>query len=121
MKAYLIDPFTKTISMVEYSGDYNEIYKLIECDTIYKLIECDTFTCADFNEFGDTVFVDDEGLINGKDQEFFLIGDYPTPLAGKALVLGTNQEGESVEPSMTIEQVAVRVDWIPNIHTYHFA
>ena len=66
MKAYLIDPFTKTISMVEYSGDYNEIYKLIECDT---------FTCADFNEFGDTVFVDDEGLINGKDQEFFLIGD----------------------------------------------
>jgi len=33
MKAYLIDPFTKTISMVEYSGDYNEIYKLIECDT----------------------------------------------------------------------------------------
>jgi hypothetical protein len=112
MKAYLIDPFTKTISMVEYSGDYNEIYKLIECDT---------FTCADFNSFGDTVFVDDEGLINGKDQEFFLIGDYPSPLAGKALVLGTNQEGESVEPSMTIEQVAVRVDWIPNIYTYHFA
>lgn len=112
MKAYLIDPFTQTVSEVEYSGDYREIYSLIDCDT---------FTCADFNPFGDTVFVDDEGLINGKPQEFFLIGDYPTPLAGKGLVLGTNEDGESVEPSMTIHQVAARVDWIPNIYTYHLA
>lgn len=106
MDAYLIDPFTRTITQVEYSGDYQEIYRLIGCDT---------FTCADINEYGDTVFVDDEGLINGKPQEFFLVADYPQPLAGKGLVLGTDQEGESVSPSITLEQLKARIDWVPSV------
>ena len=112
MKAYLIDPFTQSITEVEYSGDYKQIYSLIDADL---------FTCADINEFGDTVFVDDEGLINGKPQEFFLVADYPTPLAGKGLVLGTNQEGESVEPSITIDQLRANVDWIPHFMLHKFA
>lgn len=103
MKAYLIDPFTRTVSQVEYSGDYQQIYSFIDCDT---------FTCADFNDKGDTVFVDDEGLINGKPQEFFLVDGYPTPLAGKGLVLGTNQEGESVEPSITLSELDDAIQWI---------
>ncbi len=112
MKAYLIDPFTQSITEVEYSGDYNQIYSFIDADL---------FTCADINEFGDTVFVDDEGLINGKPQEFFLVADYPTPLAGKGLVLGTNQEGESVEPSITLDQLRASVDWIPHFMLHKFA
>jgi len=112
MKAYLIDPFTQSITEVEYSGDYKQIYSLIDADL---------FTCADINEFGDTVFVDDEGLINGKPQEFFLVADYPTPLAGKGLVLGTNQEGESVEPSITLDQLRASVDWIPHFMLHKFA
>ena len=106
MHAYLIDPFTQTITQVEYSGDYQEIYKLTDCDT---------FTCVGINEFGDTVFVDDEGLINGKPQEFFMIANYPDPLAGKGLVLGTDDEGDSVSPSITLEQLKAQVDWVPSI------
>lgn len=106
MHAYLIDPFTQTITQVEYSGDYQEIYKLTDCDT---------FTCVGINEFGDTVFVDDEGLINGKQQEFFMIANYPDPLAGKGLVLGTDDEGDSVSPSITLEQLKAQVDWVPSI------
>ena len=112
MKAYLIDPFAQTITEVEYSGDYKQIYSLIDADL---------FTTATFNEHGDTVFVDDEGLINGKPQEFFLVRGYPTPLAGKGLILGTDEDGESVEPSITLDQCRALVDWIPNIYTYHFA
>ena len=29
MKAFLIDPFTKTITAVEYDGNYKSIYKML--------------------------------------------------------------------------------------------
>lgn len=102
MQAYLIDPFKQTVTEVQYSGDYTEIYKLIDCDL---------FTTAQFNEFGDTVFVDDEGLISGKYQEFFLINGYPQPLAGKGLILGCDNQGESVEPSITLDQAKALIDF----------
>jgi hypothetical protein len=111
MKAYLIDPFAQTITEVEYSGDYKQIYSLIDADL---------FTACQINRFGDTVFVDDEGLFK-QNREFFLINGYSQPLAGKGLVLGSNDDGESIEPSITIDQCRAFVDWIPNIYTYHFA
>jgi hypothetical protein len=104
MKAYLVNPFEQTITEVRYSGNYQQIYSHLDCDC---------FTVADFNEQGDCVFVDDEGLISGKHQEFFMIDGYPTPLAGMGLILGTNQEGESTAPSITIDQARAMVQWVP--------
>ena len=108
MKAYLIDPFARAITEVEYNGDYNEIYDLIDCDV---------FACVDIDCKGNTVFIDDEGLITGKEQEFFNITHdeqgASQPLAGKGLVLGTDKEGESVAPSLTIEELRKRVKFIP--------
>ena len=112
MKAYLIDPFAQSVTEVEYSGDYTEISRLIDCDL---------FTTSWRNKFGDTLFVDDEGLINGKHQEVFLISGYPQPLAGKGLILGSDQQGESVEPSITLEQAKALVDWIPSFMLRKFA
>lgn len=95
MKAYLINPTTKTIEPIEYNGDYKHIYAMIDADT---------FDCARFNEHGDAVFVDDEGLINGKQQDFFQITGYPQPLAGKGFVLGCDMNtGESAEPHVSLE------------------
>lgn len=111
MKAYLIDPFTQTITEVEYNGDYRNIYTHIDAEI---------FTTAQFNDFGDTVFVDDEGLWK-EEQEFFLVAGYPQPLAGKGLVLGCDDEGESVEPSITIDQLRASVDWIPHFMLHKFA
>lgn len=112
MKAYLIDPFAQSVTEVEYSGDYNQIYRLIDCSV---------FTTVEFNDFADTVFVDDEGLINGKQQEFFLISGYRQPLAGKGLILGTNDMGESVEPSITLDQAKALIDWVPQFMLRAFA
>jgi hypothetical protein len=86
MKAYLIDPFARTVTQVEYSGDYKEISALIGCQL---------FDAVRIGANGDTIFVDDEGLLNGP-TEFFKHSSYPSPLAGKGLVLGTDDEGESV-------------------------
>ena len=103
MKAFLIDPQAQQITQVEYSGDYREIYEHINAQL---------FTTATFNNAGDTCFVDDEGLFNG-DNGFFVIAGYPQPLAGRGLVLGCNDEGESTEPSITLNQLRALVDWVP--------
>ena len=107
MKAFLIDPFKRTVSEVNYSGDFEDIYLAIDCDT---------FTCVQASERGDTLFVDDEGLINGKEQAFFGWMGYPQPLAGKALLLGTDINGESVATTLTLDEVNESVVWLSLIN-----
>ena len=101
MKAYLINPFAREVTEVDYDGDFNQIYVFLGDG-----VRC--FTCVTINQEGDGVFVDDEGLFNG-DNEFFSVQGYPEPLAGFGLVLGCDPEGESVAPSLTFEELRDRV------------
>lgn len=98
MKAYLIDPFQKSISEVEYSGNWEDISKMINCDY---------FTVVNLNDDGDTVFVDDEGLLRDQTyMKYFRIRmepDFEQTIAGKGLVLGTDREGNSCAPICNIE------------------
>jgi hypothetical protein len=105
MKAYLIDPYEHTITEVEYSGDYTDIYKLIDASC---------FDCVGFNKFKDTLYIDDEGLYK-EHKEFFMIEGYPQPLVGKALVLGTNAHGNSIAPKISLTKLKSMVDFIPSI------
>jgi hypothetical protein len=110
MQAYLIDPQSRTIKTVEHPGGI---------DNIYKLIEAGTFDCARFNEQGDGIFVDDEGLLHGPIYQFFGIKGYGQPLAGKGLVLGCDEEGNSASPSVPFAWMRANTFWIerliPNI------
>jgi hypothetical protein len=104
MKAFLIDPFTKTITAVEYDGNYK---------SIYKMLGCDLFDVVELPDFEDAIYVDDEGLmVAACDQAYFMVRELPRPLAGKGLVLGTNDDGESADPLVTIEQLTARVRWV---------
>ena len=103
MRAYLIDPFARTITEVDYDGNYRSIYPLIEA-------EC--FEAVSFGEKDDAVFVNEEGLINGKPQEYFQIKGTPTPLAGKGLVLGCDAEGDSCSPTIMLEALTALVEWV---------
>ena len=100
MKAYLIDPFAKTVSEVQYNGDYKTIYNLISSDNI----KVDTFTCVEINDQSDTIYVDDEGLNKNLNQQAFFMFN-GTPLAGKGLVLGTDEEGDSQSPTITLQEL----------------
>ena len=88
MRAVLIDPYKEEVTEVDYNGDYK---------TIYPLIHCDTFTVVRLAD-DDDVLVDDEGLLKlNKDTRFFMLNDYPQPLAGYGLVTGINHDdGETV-------------------------
>ena len=101
MKAILIDPKERTISEVDYDGDWRNISKLIDCDL---------FSCV-YIPKDDSIYVDDEGLYR-ENQSFFKWSTYDSPLAGKALILGTNDEGESIACTHTVEEVKQNVKWM---------
>ena len=113
MKAYLIDPINKIVSVVDYNGDYQTINKLINSqrgfDAVYGFR----------NE--DTLYVDDEGLLRKENYgfEFTYDNGHVAPLMGKALVLGTDAEGESVAVKSTLEEVESKIRWIGKVAIYH--
>jgi hypothetical protein len=104
MKAILIDPYFELIEEMEYSGDWRDINKLLQCDIFTVVYMPDTI---------DSLFVDDEGLYV-ENQKYWKFAGYPQPLAGMGLVLGCNDEGDSVSCVSTLEQVKAMVEWCPD-------
>lgn len=102
MQAILIDPFTETIEAVDYSGDYKDIYALLGCDL---------FTTV-YTEMADTIYVDDEGLYV-EDQRYFKLKGYPQPLAGRGLVLGSTDDGDSTDCVSSLQDIQDIVEWCP--------
>ena len=113
MKAYLIDPLNKIVSVVDYNGDYQTINKLINSqrgsDAVYGFR----------NE--DTLYVDDEGLLTKENYcfEFTYDNGHVAPLMGKALVLGTDAEGESVAVKSSLEEVESKIKWVGKVKINH--
>ena len=106
MKAILINPKLQTINYVDYSGDYRDISKLTECTTftaVYPFDNCE-----------DTIYLDDEGLLKPSNYCFTFRCDdgRNQPLMGNALILGTDDEGESKDVESTIEIIQDRVVFV---------
>ena len=111
MKSILIDVFNKEIREVDYSGDFQDIYKLIECS-------CFTIATVDDKN---VLYVDDEGLLNNP-KHFFKYEGYHQPLAGNCLILGDNGMGESADTTLTVQEVEDKVtfiehDTVPEVDT----
>ncbi len=92
MRAFLIDPEDRTICEIDFAGGL---------DNFYEVLGCSCITVAGPLPNGDDVWVDDEGLL--KDPEyFFTIPRYPTPLAGRGLVLSCDDQGASGPANATL-------------------
>lgn len=107
MRCYLINPILRTIT--QEAIDVNDIAQ------VQKAVDAEYVDFARFNAQGDTVAVDDTGLISGRHFHFFSISTYAEgrqPLAGKGLVFGVNvRSGDSVEPRCTLEWLQANVRW----------
>jgi hypothetical protein len=101
MRGILIDPTARTVSYVEVGNELRDIYDAIKADTL------DVVALPN----RDAIYVDDEGL-HRKDQDFFAIGSRVQPLAGRALILGLNNEGGSVSVSASVELIRANVRWL---------
>jgi hypothetical protein len=94
MLTILIDPFQNQITEELITQDYKDLYKLLDCEM---------FDAIRINDQRDSVFIDDEGLYK-PDQQFFMIEGYPQPIAGKGLIIGSNEAGESQPPKITLQE-----------------
>ena len=105
MKALFIDPTDETIRFISYDGDYKSIYRILGCRTFEAVYPFDN---------GDTLWIDEEGLLKDSNFAFNIRADNPKfnqTIMGKALVLGTDAEGESIECKTTLEDLKSRISF----------
>lgn len=103
IKAILIDPFACEVKLVEYDGnDHRNIYPLLS----HEVHKVDTFTTAQVDTLkgNDALFVDDNGLLNGP-VRWFQIGGGHQPFAGKGLIVGADEDGESASCETSVDLV----------------
>jgi hypothetical protein len=112
MKTILIDPKARTIVEAVFNGGL---------DSIYKLIEARPFDAVRINSAGDCLYVDDEGLMRSN-QSFFAWSGFPQPIAGRAILVGTDDEGESISPvGETLASVKRKVRFLSHAETLSMA
>ena len=103
IRAILIDPFTETVSQVTLVDT--------KLQTYYNLLGCSLITMAGLAD-GVDMILDDEGLLKDPhSQAYFKMGINSQPFAGKALIVGTDEEGNTVSlpENITTEKVFERV------------
>ena len=107
MKAILIDTKNKEVREVEHDDTLKNIYELVGCSTF------DVQRIDNIN----SIYVDDEGLFVNSQRYFKYQGDLNSiDLAGNGLVLGVDHEGNSISPTLTLEEVKEAVTFLPNGH-----
>ena len=104
MKAFLIDPELKEITEVKYNGNYKQIYTLTGCKT---------FDVVRIPYGSDGIYVDDEGLYADvlHKWEFNLHHQPPIKLVNKGLVLGCDDNGDTEEPTISLDLLKHFVTW----------
>ena len=102
MRGILLNPFDQTVKEVNILGNIQDIYLLTECTT---------FDVVRLSE-SDDMYVDDEGLL--KDNRYFSWSG--RNFAGKALIMGHDDEGNSISTTYDLQEVIDRVEWLPEGH-----
>ena len=114
MKAFLILPAHQKIEEVHYKGNYEDINKLLDISTCTAV-----GLYADITSLGfitnEVAYIDDDGLFNDK-HHYWIHRNFPTPLAGPGLFVGTDAEGNDIAPSTSIDQLRKDVKWVGDKH-----
>jgi len=104
-KAILIDVINQSVTETNIT-DYKDIYKLIGNG-------CTLFCIPVEFENRDCLFSDDEGLLHEEVHGCFMLKDFAVPLVGNAVILGTDDEGDSIDCKTTIEEIKAQIKFYP--------
>lgn len=105
-KAIKINVETKKLEYITLGDDYKEIYGAIGNG-------CDTFCVPISFENEDSMFADDESLLRENDiKGGFIMDDWHSPIVGNAIILGTDDEGNSVDCQTKIEDIESQITFI---------
>lgn len=111
MNVIIIDPHAKTITEVEHTGGL---------DSIYHLTKCSCITAVNI-DFVNTMYLDDEGLINDSPKAFFTLEGHPQPYVNHGMVIGTNDEGDDIATTLTLEEVKRMVTFVTREQAFSLA
>ena len=104
-KALKINVETKTIESIEI-GDWTEIAPAIGNG-------CQLFCVPVEFENRDAIYSDDESLLRYDDiKGGFIMENWVHPLVGNAIVIGTDEEGESDDVKTTIEELKKQIVFV---------
>lgn len=104
MKCILIDVKNKEVKEVILDKEKKTIKQW------YEHIGCDMVETGTWIDETNSIMVDEEGLLKLKhDSMFFTYKGGHQPFCGNGLVVGCNNEGESVSTTLTVEYVKERV------------
>ena len=80
---------------------------------IYPLLgeSVSQFACpVQFNK-SDTLFVDDEGLYHPYEAGY-IMPDWDYPICGNGVICGSDNEGETADVQMSVEDIRDRIIWV---------
>jgi len=106
-RVILIDPAEHHISELESDCSLDSIHKLVDAEGL------DSFGIAKYDSGGfDMGWVDNEGLLRGKPVPAFLLPTGKDPVAGRCLIIGANQLGETCSARMPLAILQRDVNWL---------
>lgn len=105
MRAVVIDSQRRLVYETQIGVDFREIYPLIGNG-------CTTFCCPVTLPNGDTMFADDEALLQPQIEGGFMMEGWRYPLCGNAVLLNSNEDGESENALSNVEELAAQIFWI---------
>ena len=112
MRAILVNPIDETIREVLYTK-HQELSRL---EWTRDVLSVHTIDGIRLDENGHYMYVDDEGMLANMNYFFRYTNDdfyvEPVLLAGKGLIVGTNEEGEDIEPELTVEDIRSRIKFL---------
>lgn len=107
IQAILIDPFLEKVSEVQVQNNLQGYYQAIGCDTI-------TITSLSFGKKNLDMILDDEGLLKNPDsQRYFKYKLFSQPFAGRALLVSSDRQGNTISVPHDVyhEQVERDIIW----------
>ncbi len=95
MKAIKIDSQNKKITEIDIAANYTDMQKVVE-----------GYICLafDYPDKKNSCYVNDEGMLNNP-EFFFFSKNYPKPLAGNAIIVGTSLGGNLKSCNLDIDEV----------------
>lgn len=107
MKGIKIDVEKREVSFIEIESGLRPMYDAIGngCSCITSIVSYD-------NE--DTMYGDDEALLNAENiKGGFIYPDWNFPIVSNVIILGTDEEGNSVDCKSTLEEIKSDLRFIP--------
>jgi hypothetical protein len=105
MRALVLDPNEGSIQIINIGSGFQAIRDAISSEQR----TCNMIAALPVPIEGHVVYIDDEGLLQSEVGKGTLFKDYRQPIAGRIVILGSNDEGEDLDASITLPELAQHI------------